>query len=177
GQAEALPFDDGVFDAVVSQFGWMFFEDHRTALREMLRVMLRVMRPSGYLVVAVWDSLDRTPGYAAMVALLHDLFGEEIARGLRAPFLLGDVEALRALCEEAGIENAQVTTHRGTVRFPSIEAWVRTEIKGWVLADVLFGAQLNLFEAEAERRLAPFCTPDGDVAFAAPAHKVCAIKV
>ena len=32
GRAERLPFADGSFDAVVSQFGLMFFEDRRAAL-------------------------------------------------------------------------------------------------------------------------------------------------
>ena len=36
GRAEALPFPDGSFDAVVSQFGLMFFTDPRAALSEIL---------------------------------------------------------------------------------------------------------------------------------------------
>jgi ubiquinone/menaquinone biosynthesis C-methylase UbiE len=49
GRAEALPFPDGSFDAVVSQFGLMFFEDREGALRE----MWRVLKPGGRLAVAV----------------------------------------------------------------------------------------------------------------------------
>jgi ubiquinone/menaquinone biosynthesis C-methylase UbiE len=93
GQAEALPFDAASFDAVVSQFGLMFFEDREAAIRE----MARVLRPGGRVAVAVWDSLDNTPGYAAMVELLHNLFGEHAARGLRTPYNLGDKTTLRAL--------------------------------------------------------------------------------
>src|SRR5262249_26958131 len=109
-------------------------------------------------------------------ALLDDLFGEEIARGLRAPFLLGDRGELQALCADAGIRHAAITTHPGTVRFPSIEAWVRTEIKGWVLADRLDDAQFDLLRREAEQRLTPYCLPDGTVSFASPAHIVAAVK-
>lgn len=54
GFAESLPFPDESFDAVVSQFGLMFFTDRRQALREMLRVLV----PGGRLAVAVWDSLE-----------------------------------------------------------------------------------------------------------------------
>ena len=43
GRAEAIPFPDESFDAVVSQFGMMFFENPSGALRE----MMRVTRPSG----------------------------------------------------------------------------------------------------------------------------------
>jgi SAM-dependent methyltransferase len=86
GEAEALPFPDGRFDAVVSQFGLMFFEDRVLALAE----MWRVLGPGGRLAVAVWDALERTPGYAAMTALLQRLFGARIADALRAPYCLGD---------------------------------------------------------------------------------------
>ena len=65
GVAEMLPFADRSFDRVFSQFGLMFFDDRGAALREMRR---RVMKPSGRMQVAVWHSLDRTPGYAAIAA-------------------------------------------------------------------------------------------------------------
>src|SRR5690606_14251013 len=81
GRAEALPFLDGAFDAVVSQFGLMFFEDRVAALRE----IWRVLRPGGRMALAVWDALDNIPGYAAMVVLRRRLFGDRIANELRAP--------------------------------------------------------------------------------------------
>ncbi|HVR66787.1 MAG TPA: methyltransferase domain-containing protein, partial [Verrucomicrobiae bacterium] len=84
GRAENLPFPDGSFDAVVSQFGLMFFEDREGALKE----MWRVLKPRGRLAVAVWDALEHSPGYADMVALLKRLFGDRIANELKAPFVL-----------------------------------------------------------------------------------------
>jgi len=54
GDAESLPFPHRSFDAVVSQFGLMFFADRHRAIRE----MLRVLAPGGRLAAAVWDSLD-----------------------------------------------------------------------------------------------------------------------
>ena len=56
--AEELPFADESLDVVICQFGLMFFDDRDQALRE----MLRVLRSGGRLAVAVWDSLDHTPG-------------------------------------------------------------------------------------------------------------------
>ena len=172
GKAEALPFEDDHFDAVVSQFGLMFFEDRPAALRE----MLRVLRPGGHLAVAVWDTLDHTPGYAAMVRLLQRLFGEEAANGLRAPYVLGNTNELAALFAAANIPQATITTHTGTARFPSLESWMFTDIKGWVLADILDDAQFEGLLNEARTVLAPFVSSDGSVAFAAPAHIVSAIK-
>jgi ubiquinone/menaquinone biosynthesis C-methylase UbiE len=172
GRAEALPFDDNYFDAVVSQFGLMFFEERTTALRE----MMRVLRPGGRLAVAVWAALEQTPGYAVMTSLLARLFGESVAAALRSPFALGDPEALQAVFSEAGIPGAQVTTLPGTARFPSIAAWVHTDIKGWTLANVLSGDQFDRLLREAAGTLKEFELEDGSVSFPSPAHIVTAQK-
>jgi ubiquinone/menaquinone biosynthesis C-methylase UbiE len=171
GQAEALPFSGDRFDAVVSQFGLMFFEDRALALAEMWRVLKR----GGRLAVAVWDALERSPGYAAMTALLQRLFGERVADALRAPFALGDPEALAALAAKAGIP-AQITTREGTARFPSMDAWVHTDVKGWTLADLIDDGQYQQLRQEAPEALRHFVQPDGTVVFAAPAHILCATK-
>jgi SAM-dependent methyltransferase len=172
GRAEALPYTSESFDAVVSQFGLMFFDDRRTALGE----MMRVLRSGGRLAVAVWDALDRTPGYAAMTALLRQLFGDDVADALRAPYVLGDPQQLRSLFVEAGLPQVRVVTQDGTARFPSIRSWVYTDIKGWTLADVLDDAQFELLLQEAERVLRPFVTAAGTVEFRAPAHIVTTSK-
>jgi ubiquinone/menaquinone biosynthesis C-methylase UbiE len=172
GRAEALPFDTERFDAVVSQFGLMFFEDRRAALAE----MMRVLRHGGRLAVAVWDSLEHTPGYATVTQLLQRLFGDRVADALRAPFALGDPGALRSLFSSAGIPSATVTTLKGTARFPSIKAWMYTDVKGWTLADMIDDAQLARLLDEAEKALRPFLAADGTVAFEAPAHIVTAAK-
>ena len=171
--AEALPFDDQQFDAVVSQFGLMFFADRQTSIRE----MWRVLRSSGRLAVAVWDALDNTPGYAAMAQLLRRLFGAEIAQALYAPYNLGDRRALQAVFAAAGVPDVEIKTYTGTARFPSIRDWVYTDIKGWTLAEVLDDAQFERLQLEAERALQPFVTANGTVAFDSPAHIVSVTKM
>jgi len=170
GPAEALPFEDDNFDAVVSQFSLMFFEDRPAALAE----MRRVLRPGGRLAVAVWDSLENTPGYAAMVTLLQRLFGDQVASALRVPFNLGDTVLVQSLFTQAGIPNVNITTIEGTACFASIEAWVTTDIKGWTLADMIDEVQFQQLLTEAENVLQPFATPDGTIAFSSPAHIVTA---
>lgn len=172
GRAESLPFETASFDVVVCQFGVMFFDDREAAIRE----MRRVLRPGGRVAVAVWDRLDNTPGYAAMVDLLRRLFGEHVAHGLRVPYNLGDARALRTLLTDAGFPDVGVTTHRGTARFPSIRAWVRTDVYGWVLADMLNDTQVEQLVTHAESALARFVNSDGEVTFDAPAHIVAAMK-
>ena len=170
GMAEDLPFEDGTFDAVVSQFGLMFFEDQVAALKE----MHRVLRPGGRLVVAVWDSLERSPGYQAVTALLQRLFGQSIADAMRAPFTLGETADVRGLFDKAEIKDVTVETVTGTANFPSIDAWVHTDVKGWTLADLIDDEQYALLEAEARKDLARFADADGRVSFASPAHLVSA---
>jgi SAM-dependent methyltransferase len=164
GRAETLPFADATFDAVVSQFGLMFFDDPAAALSE----AWRVLRPGGRLAVAVWADLAETPGYRAMTALLDRLFGPAIAGELRAPYALGDPAALRRLFAAAGIA-AAVRLCEGEARFPSLGDWVTTDIKGWTLADRLDEAQVQVLLAAAPAALAAFVQADGSVAFRHPA--------
>lgn len=172
GRAEALPFETGTFDAVTSQFALMFFDDRPAALAE----MLRVLRPGGRMAVAVWDSVERTPGYAAVIEILERLFGRRVADALRAPFGLGDLTALRALFGNAGFADLEIRTREGTARFPSIRTWMHTDVKGWTLADLLDDAQFERLVEEAEKTLCALVASDGTVAFAVPAHIASATK-
>jgi SAM-dependent methyltransferase len=166
--AEALPFEDGSFDRVASLFGLMFFEDRSRAISE----MLRVLQPGGRLVVAVWGSLEETPGYAAVTDLLERLFGSDIADALRAPYNLGRKDVLGALFAEAGAETASIHRVEGTARFPSIEEWMHTDIKGWTLADRIDDSQFQELLRGANADLREFVCEDGTVAFDAPARFV-----
>ena len=170
GEAEALPFDDNSFDAVASQFGLMFFRDRKRAIHE----MARVLRPGRRLAVAVWDSLENTPGYAAASALLHRLFGATVAESLRSPYLLGDTGELIALFDDPNLTKISVDTYEGIAQFPSIEDWMYTDVRGWTLADVLDDDQYALLLNEAHTALQKFVLSDGSVAFASPAHIVTA---
>jgi SAM-dependent methyltransferase len=173
GRAESLPFPDGSFDAVVSQFGLMFFDDRPAALRE----MMRVLRPDGRMAVAVCDTLDHSPGYAALANLLQRLFGDRIADAFRAPFVLGDPERLLSICATAGIVDAKVARHNGSVRFASIKALISTERACvWTLGGMLDDAQFAELLKEAEQALRPFVATDRAITFEMPALVVTATK-
>jgi SAM-dependent methyltransferase len=170
GVAESLPFPDQCFDTVVSQFGLMFFNDRRAALREALRVLV----PDGCLAVAVWDSLEQIPAYAAEVALLERVAGTAAADALRAPFVLGNRSELTALFSDAGVESVDVATHQGMARFPSIRAMVEADLRGWLpLMNVVLPEKMiaEILE-EAERVLGSYVMPDGSVSFEMSAHIV-----
>jgi ubiquinone/menaquinone biosynthesis C-methylase UbiE len=170
--AEALPFDDHAFDAVLSQFGLMFFRDGAAALRE----MHRVLRPGGRMVVAVWAAIEHAPGYRDVTRLLGRLFGDDVADALRAPYALGEEAQVAALLTEAGIADARIERVAGEACFPSIRSWMHTDVKGWTLSDRIDDTQLDALVREAERELAHHVAPDGRVRFPHPAVVVTATK-
>ena len=174
GVAEDLPFPDESFNTVVSQFGLMFFSDRHQAISEMLRVLI----PGGRMVVAVWDSLENTPAYAADVTLLERLAGKEAADALRAPFVLGDRQALATLFTDAGASPIGITTHSGTAQFPSISVMVEADLRGWlpVMGVTLTEGQIGRILQEAEDVLRAYVTAEGRVAFESPAHLVTVVK-
>jgi hypothetical protein len=136
-----------------------------------------VLRLGGHLAVAVCDALERSPGYAALAALLERLFGSRVADAFRAPFVLGDVAALRALCTQAGLDGAQVAQRRGQVRFASIDALVSTERACvWTLGGLLDDAQFDRLRREAQAAFRPFVDASGMVSFEMPALLITATR-
>jgi len=174
GVAESLPFADSSFDAVISQFGLMFFTDRSQAIRE----MIRVLAPGGRLAVAVWDTLENSPAYFVEVGMLKRLVGDPSADALRAPFVLGDRAKLAALFEQSGITSPEVTTRTGTGRFPSIRSMVEADLRGWlpIVGVDLTEDQIELVLEESESVLADFVDPAGQVVFDSPAHIVTCLK-
>jgi ubiquinone/menaquinone biosynthesis C-methylase UbiE len=61
--AQILPFSDGMFDAVVCQFGVMFFPDRFRAFSE----AYRVLKPGGRFLFNVWDRIEENE-FADIVA-------------------------------------------------------------------------------------------------------------
>ena len=164
GRAESLPYGDDTFDRVLSQFALMFFQDRAVALAE----MSRVVRPTGAIAVSTWASIDESPGYDAMVALVERLFGRAPADALLAPFAIGTAARLSDLLNDA-FDEVSVTRADGRARFPSIEAWVHTDIRGWTLAEMIDDQQYAELLGAARQELAPFTDQTGRVDFAAPA--------
>jgi len=79
--AEALPFEDGTFDAVVSTYGVMFAPHQKQAAHE----LMRVCRPGGNIGMANW-----TPG--GFIGQLFKTLGQHVAppSGVKSPALWGD---------------------------------------------------------------------------------------
>ncbi len=168
GVAESIPFPDHSFDAVVSQFGLMFFEDAGQSIRE----MLRVLQPGGRYSIAVWDAVDNIPGYSAELALIGRLAGEAAASAVRAPFCLGDRGQLSALFEAAGARRTEIVTKKGSARFPDVSTMVEAELRGWLplMGVHLDDAHIDEILQQAELALKPYVASDGEVVFDVTAH-------
>lgn len=111
--AEALPFADGSFDAVLSTFGVMFAPDHHRAASE----MLRVCRSGGHIGLANW-----TP--AGFVGELFRVVGQHVAppAGLRSPALWGTLSHLNELFPHA--RSVSVAPRTFQFRYRSAAHWL-----------------------------------------------------
>ncbi len=79
-QADAmqLPFRDGMFDAVVCQFGVMFFPEKSKAFSE----VRRVLRLGGVFMFAVWDRIEENEFADTVTTALESLFPQDPPRFL-----------------------------------------------------------------------------------------------
>jgi SAM-dependent methyltransferase len=172
GDAAKLPFEDGAFDVVVSQFALMFFPDQVAALRE----MWRVLAPGGRLAVAVCAPIAHTKGYSVLAGLLRREAGDRAAAMVEGYFAIGDEAALQRLCKAAGIAGASVLTREGWARFASIDDLVRIEIKGSPLAGLVDETSYQRVLKSARRELGDFCDKQGKVSLRLDATIVTAAK-
>lgn len=114
--AEELPFEDNVFDVVVSTFGCMYAPDHQRAADE----LVRVCRPGGRIGLASW-----TP--TGLVARLQKTLGASMppppaGRG-KPPVMWGDEQYCRQLFGDR-VTDVRCETHTDEWCAPSAAAQV-----------------------------------------------------
>jgi ubiquinone/menaquinone biosynthesis C-methylase UbiE len=92
-QADAmqLPFADAAFDAVVCQFGAMFFPDKAKAFSE----TLRVLKPGGVFLFNAWDRIEENEFADTVTTALASVFPQDPPRFLaRTPHGYHDTNAI-----------------------------------------------------------------------------------
>lgn len=112
-QANALelPFPDASFDAVVCQFGVMFFPDRPKAFSE----ARRVLAPGGVLLFNVWDRLEENEFADTVNVTLTSMFPDNPPRLLtRGPHGYYDCQAIAHDLAQAGFDK--------TPRFETVTA-------------------------------------------------------
>jgi SAM-dependent methyltransferase len=109
-QADAmqLPFADGAFDAVVCQFGVMFFPDKSRAFSE----ARRVLRPGGVFIFNVWDRIEENEFADTVTTALESLFPADPPRFLfRVPHGYYERPTIeRDLANGGFMKSAQIAT-------------------------------------------------------------------
>lgn len=97
--AQALPFEAESFDAVVCQFGAMFFPDKPLAYRE----ACRVLKPGGTYLVAVWDKIATNEFVTVVSKVLASRFAADPPRFMeRTPHGYYDTDAIIGVVKAAG---------------------------------------------------------------------------
>lgn len=93
GDVMGLPFDDASFDAVVCQFGVMFFPDRPAAFVE----VARVLRPGGVFLFNVWDAIEHNDFAAVVTTAVGGMFPNDPPLFLaRTPYAYFDQETIQA---------------------------------------------------------------------------------
>jgi len=115
--ALALPFEDGSFDAVVCQFGVMFFPDKIQGYRE----ARRVLKPGGHYLFNVWDHISENEFADVVTDALAALFPHDPPRFLaRTPHGYHNREQIRRELNAAGFTNVSIEAvdHRSKAASP-----------------------------------------------------------
>jgi SAM-dependent methyltransferase len=170
GDVARLPFTDGEFDVVLCQMALMFFPDRERALRE----MGRVVRPNGTVAVCVPASLDAQPAYGPFVEMAVRHAGPEAVSLLSAYWTCGDLAALTAVIESAGLRVTDARTVAGVARFASPDELVATEVESTPLIERISERVYAQIRAEANEVLGPYVTATGTLDAPLVGHLVAA---
>ena len=118
-----LPFGDGSFDAVVCQFGTMFFPDRAAAFAE----ARRVLRPGGTFLFNVWDRIEDNEFADCVTQAVAGLFPTDPPGFLtRLPHGYHDQDAITndlARGGFAGLNFFETVTARSLAESPRIVAF------------------------------------------------------
>lgn len=137
-QGHALP--DRRFDAIVSRFGVMFFDDPREAFAN----LARSLRPGGRIVFACWQELTANewlmvPVAAALTHVPMPDLGRLAGPG---PFSMANPDDLRSILQGAGLPGATVEDFRypmplGATVDDTVAFMQGTDMAATLLADVV----------------------------------------
>lgn len=159
GDAEALPFEKNHFDRVMCQFSLMFIANRVSAIKE----MLRVCKPDGLVVVAIWAPMEQSKAYYTLDRLVQKYAGARAAFKLSSPWKLGAPGVMDALLLSSGVNEYECHQRVGLVRFPSIESFIESHL---LLVDEFHQmneeAYAQLLSA-ADTELREFLVPGGQI--------------
>jgi SAM-dependent methyltransferase len=72
GDAGSYAFDEGIFDAVIANFGIMFFQDSEAAFRN----IRKSVKPGGRMAATVWATPPENPWFSMPRGIVDDLVSD-----------------------------------------------------------------------------------------------------
>jgi ubiquinone/menaquinone biosynthesis C-methylase UbiE len=111
--AEDLQFDDSGFDVVLCALGLMYVPDPLAALRE----SIRVLRPGGRMIAAVWGARNRC-GWAEIFPIVDARVQSEVCPMF---FQLGTGDRLTLTLAEAGFEKVSAERISAVLKYATAE--------------------------------------------------------
>lgn len=125
GNAENSSLPDANFDVVFCQQALQFMPNRVAALKQMHRALV----PGGRLALNVWRAAEFNLAYDLLGTALGKRIGPEAREIMRTPFVAKSVDEVRSWLQDAAFNEVRVAIRFDTVRFPSIEEFVRREIE------------------------------------------------
>ncbi len=125
--------------------------------------MRRVLSAGGRLTVGVWRSIRHNPGFALLAEVLEH-HASAAGAMMRAPFALGDQDALRAFFVEAGFRHVHIAIEAKVCRYPSPTELVRQQALASPIGEPLGHldeCERTALIADLDNALAPYRDDDG----------------
>jgi ubiquinone/menaquinone biosynthesis C-methylase UbiE len=163
--AEALPYPDGSFAAVVSNFG----VHHLPSPQKAVAAASRVLSPGGRIAFTTWAAPAENIAWRLLFDAIHDHGDPDAAKSPPSGGNLGTTEAVLRLLREAGFANVRAEPIRREWHVADPRDLLAALARGTVRTAALIAAQpaaaRPAIEAAMARAAAPYRTADG---FAVP---------
>ena len=125
GDAQALPYTDGMFDAAFSMFGLMFFPDRSKGFAE----IYRTLKQGGSIAVTSWAPLDQSPAMQIMFGALRAI-KPDLPEPQRAIASLENPEVFKQELLDAGFRNVEIRSVTKAFPVASIPEFWESMVKG-----------------------------------------------
>jgi SAM-dependent methyltransferase len=129
--AVALPFPDAAFDAVVCQFGIMFFPDKVRSYRE----VHRVLASRGHYFFSVWDSHRRNPFGRLAHEIISGFFPADPPQFYQVPFGYHLIDPIKEFRTDVGFTAINVAVISVEKEIPDAGSFARGVVYGSPVID------------------------------------------